>query len=136
MIAPKPAKRQKRKAPPKPQIVSKPLGSHMEPRVSMLQERLIGHIVIVWARIEAMLQDIIWLLFGMDLAEGRLITARLDVRPKLAMVEALAPRRIMDAALLATLLDAVDIIRLRHGDRNFIVHGSWGTIVRHPMTGD
>lgn len=136
MKSPPQKKRRRRPAPNKPPIQPRPLGSQMVPRVSMVQERLIGSVVVRWSRIEAMLQDVIWALFGVDLAEGRLITARLDVRPKLEMIEALAPRRITDDVLLTQLFEAIDLIQSRHGDRNFIVHGSWGTIVRGPLAGN
>jgi hypothetical protein len=41
------------------------------PRVGIGQERLIGRAVIIWARLEASLHDLIWAIEGKGLAEGR-----------------------------------------------------------------
>ena len=78
-----------------------------------------------------MLQDLIWQLLGVDMADGRLITSRLDVRPKIEVIEALVPRRIKDeqAAKGGGIMDILDLVQSRQADRNFIVHGSWGTLM-------
>ena len=75
------------------------------------------------------MQDLIWRMLGFSLADGRIITARLDVRPKLEMIETFAPRRLGNPKLREKIFEAIDIIRIRQADRNFIIHGSWGTMV-------
>jgi hypothetical protein len=93
--------------------------------------RLVGMAVVYWGKLEAVLQDIIWRLLGVDLADGRVITARLDVRPKIEMIEALISRRVIAPHLTAELLDVLDLVQNRQRDRNFIVHASWATLTPH-----
>jgi hypothetical protein len=46
------------------------------PRVGIGQERLIGRAVVIWARLEANLHDLIWTIQGKGLVEGREETER------------------------------------------------------------
>jgi hypothetical protein len=41
------------------------------PHVGIGQERRIGRAVVIWARLEATLNDLIWTIQGKGLAEGR-----------------------------------------------------------------
>lgn len=51
------------------------------PHVTMMQERLIGRVVVVWAKLEGMLNDLIWAIQGKAMADGRSDTERMQITP-------------------------------------------------------
>ncbi|HEY3912453.1 MAG TPA: hypothetical protein VGM07_21565, partial [Stellaceae bacterium] len=48
-----------------------------------------GRVVIAWGKLEANLEDLIWHFLDLSDDDGRIVTARLDARPKLDMLNVL-----------------------------------------------
>ena len=86
-----------------------------------------GRVVIAWGKLEAALEDLIWHFLDLSDDDGRMITARLDARPKLEMLNVLAKRYLAPRGA-ADLRKVLSLIGELQADRNFIVHGNWGTI--------
>ena len=53
----------------------------------------------------------------------------MDARPKVRMIRELAKRHIGNRALRNQLLEVMIVVEEIQGDRNFIAHGVWSTIV-------
>ncbi|QWG21147.1 hypothetical protein KMZ93_13895 [Bradyrhizobium sediminis] len=123
-----PPKRPKPKRPEKMQKVPLPDGQTVVPGIDAIQEGLIGRVVVEWSRLEGMLDDMIWTLTGLSFEDGRVLTARTDAKSKIAMLQVLAPRYLTDP-ILAKVEEALVLTDSLRDDRNFIMHGSWGTIV-------
>jgi hypothetical protein len=104
-----------------------PFSPFATPRVSMMQERLIGRVVVVWAK----LNDLIWAIQGKEMADGRSETERMQITPLIGTLrklvkDVLVPKGMTDeSSRITALLDEIDNIKNR---RNLIVHGSWGEI--------
>lgn len=85
---------------------------------------LIGHVVLEWSRLEKSLEELIWAYLGVDVDEGRIITARLDARYKMNMFRGLAE-------VLMQENDFSDMRRILHrmaelySVRSLVVHGNW-----------
>jgi hypothetical protein len=112
---------------PKPPITPLKPGQHFDPRITTRHEMLIGRVTVEWARLEAMMQDAIWNILNVPLADGRVLTARMDARTKLQWLRTFAKRHVSDDDFKAR-SETLDLIELRQDDRNFITHGTWGTI--------
>jgi hypothetical protein len=85
-------------------------------------------VVIEWSRVESLLNDVLWNILGLSFEDGRVLTGRADAITKIALLQLIAPRHLTGEHLagLLVLLDTADALR---EDRNFIVHGSWGTLM-------
>ena len=113
-------------------------GQVATPRVGTMQERLIGRAVIIWARLEAILHELIWTIEGKGLAEGREETEKHLVGRLLKELRKIgsgsstetASREIRKAVLAV----AADVEALSE-DRNLIVHGTWGELDGVPTVG-
>ena len=121
MKRPKPAR------PPKLEKRPMPEGQSVVPEIDAVQETLIGKVVVEWSRLEGALDDLIWTLTGLTFEDGRVLTSRTDAKTKISMLQALAPRHLRDP-LLREVEEALVLADTRRDDRNFIMHGSWGTI--------
>jgi hypothetical protein len=97
------------------------------PQVSLIQEKLIGRVVVQWSKIEAGLNELIWRFLRISIEEGRVLTGRMDAQTKIPMVRKLAPNYI-DGKLLEDLIKALELAESIRDDRNFIVHGTWCTL--------
>jgi hypothetical protein len=101
------------------------------PRVTMMQERLIGRVVVVWAKLEGMLNDLIWVIQGKEMADGRTETDRMQITRLIETLrnlvrDVLVPEAMLDESTRTTaLLDEIDNIKKQ---RNLIIHGMWGEI--------
>jgi hypothetical protein len=95
--------------------------------VSEEQQRWIGLVVLNWAKLEQNIEDTIWSFLDLDLDDGKLITARLNTDSKIEMFKALS-RTYLRGELLDDTIDSASLINGYKEDRNFIVHGSWGTL--------
>ncbi|HXQ51879.1 MAG TPA: hypothetical protein VN802_12345 [Stellaceae bacterium] len=113
------------KIPPKREL--KP-GEDVEPRISDFQLEMIGAVTAHWARLEGALEDTIWHFLKLDGEDGRLVTARLDARPKVEILGALGKRYIPAGHILEKFKKLLAHISDLAADRNFIVHGIWGTL--------
>ena len=121
-------KRPKPKRPVKPPTKPIPDGQTLVPGIDALQERLIGCVVTEWSRLEGALEDMIWTLTGLSFEDGRVLTSRTDAKTKIAMLQVLAPRYLADPTL-RKVEEALVLADSLRDDRNFIMHGSWGTMV-------
>jgi hypothetical protein len=123
-----PPRRPKPKRPAKIPRVSMPPGQTVIPEIDAVQEALIGRAVVEWSRLEASLDDLIWTLTGLSFEDGRVLTSRADAKTKISMLHVFAPRYLDDPALTA-IEEALVLANSLRDDRNFIMHGSWGTIM-------
>jgi hypothetical protein len=114
--------------PPKPPI--QPYrGQKVTPDISMSHERLIGRVVSAWAKLETVMQQLVWTLTGLSFEDGRTLTGRQGPDWLIAVLRSLAERYISDEGNPSQrhkLLDILDIVDQRRVDRNDVVHGSWG----------
>jgi hypothetical protein len=129
----------KRKGIPKPQ---KPPFQPLRPeqttigRVGMAHERFVGRVVTEWAKLEALLNDLIWTMTGLKIEDGRLLTERQDASRLIAILRGLSERYLIDEGTpspRSRFLDALDIIDQLREDRNLIIHGAWGEVDGIPI---
>jgi hypothetical protein len=95
--------------------------------IGLIQEKLIGRVVVQWSKIEAGLDNLIWGMLRLTIEDGRVLTSRIDAQMKIAMVRKLAPRHMTEEPL-EKLLKALVLADDIRDDRNFIIHGTWGTL--------
>jgi hypothetical protein len=118
---------------PKPPKILRRKKSHLPPRkndqlnltIGLIQEKLIGRVVVAWSRLERVMEEFIWVLLKLDIESGRIVTTRLDAVAKIKMLRQLGEIELEEVHFhkLSPILDHIDIMR---EDRNFIVHGVWG----------
>jgi hypothetical protein len=105
-------------------------------RVGIGQERLIGRAVVIWARLEANLHDLIWAIRGKGLAEGRAETEKhlvgrlLKELRKIGSWSTETPLEVRMAVLAVA-----SAVKTLSEDRNLIVHGTWGELDGVPSVG-
>ena len=120
-------KRKKFIAPKVPRVPMRP-GQETTFGVGMAHEKLVGRVAIEWARLEHMLNEILWSCLQLSFEDGRTLTGRADTTTRIALLRTIAPRHLTNEDKLEALLVALDTIDAVRDDRNFIVHGSWGRI--------
>ena len=115
--------------PQKPPITLLKDGENITPTTGLKHEKLLGRFVSTWSRFESSMELLIWELFGLDMAYGRIITTRLDASSRIQMLKLLGKQVFSGVNLLKfeKYLNEIDQIR---DDRNFIIHATWFT--RHP----
>jgi hypothetical protein len=107
-------------------------------RVGIGQERLIGRAVVMWARLEASLHDLIWTIQGKGLAEGREETEKHLFGRLLKGLRKIGSGPSTAAAtseIRKAVLELADDVEAFSEDRNLIVHGSWGELDGVPTVG-
>jgi hypothetical protein len=108
------------------------------PRVGIGQERLIGRAVVIWARLEASLHDLIWTIQAKGLAEGREETEKHLIGRLLKELRksggGSSTETVSTEIRLAVLAVAAAVKALSE-DRNLIVHGTWGELDGVPTVG-
>ncbi len=121
---PKPTRKPR---PPKPAAIPVRDDQISDYHIGLVQERLIGRVVTQWSKLEAALAELLWRFLELSFEDGRLITERMDPSRLIALLRVLAPRKLDGDNLqeLSNLLAEADELR---DDRNFIIHGTWGTI--------
>jgi hypothetical protein len=104
-----------------------PSGHTFDPTIPGYQFDRIGKVAAAWSHLEATLDDLIWHFLDLCDEDGRIITSSLDARPKIELAGKLADRYFSGDQLdtLKATLNTIGDLRL---DRNFIVHGVWGSI--------
>jgi hypothetical protein len=116
---------------PKPEkLPFKPMGAHQSvvPNVSTGQQLLIGRVVVAWSKLENAMQDTIWHFLRLEMSDGRIVTERMDAATLIRILRALGNRHLGEP-LLHEFLSTMDKIEDKQEDRNFIVHGTWGTLL-------
>jgi hypothetical protein len=94
----------------------------------MQHERLIGRAIILWSRLEAQMQSVIWEFYGLPLEYGRIITESLDAKYKLMMLRKLTESYVSDDNIKDELNTLYNNIQFIYDERNIIAHGLWGTL--------
>jgi hypothetical protein len=127
---PKEPNKSKATKPPKPPLQRLGPGIHMKHGISLKQERLIGRVIVSWSKLEAIMQDVIWVILDVGLEDGRILTARMNAITKLRWLRSFAKRHVSGENLesLQSILDTIEVLQ---DDRNFIVHASWGTMIKN-----
>jgi hypothetical protein len=101
------------------------------PRVGIGQERLI-----IWARLEANLHDLIWTIRGKGLAEGRGETEKHLVGRLLKELRKIGSGSTETALeVRMAVLAVAGAVKTLSEDRNLIVHGTWGELDGVPTVG-
>ena len=123
------AKGRKRPVRQKPPIT--PLKPEQYPHfdVSAEQQRLIGLVVLNWSKLEANIDDTIWHFLNLNLDDGRVFTNRLSTDQKVTLLHSLAHTYLSEEDFNEVETNLLDFIGIYQEDRNFIVHGSWGTLM-------
>jgi hypothetical protein len=118
----------KRARQPKPPFTPLKPDQTTTPNLSAKHYEMIGKVVVVWSKLEAAMDDTIWHFLKLDMEDGRIVTTRLDARTKATMIRSLSEWHLSkdDQDGLATVLT---VISERQDDRNFIAHGTWGTLL-------
>lgn len=104
-------------------------GQRLEGRISEQQCELIGEFIANWSHLELTLERLIWHFLKLQPDDGRIITSTLDARPKVRMIRELAKRHIRHRAIREQLLEVITVIEELQGDRNFVAHGVWSTMM-------
>jgi hypothetical protein len=105
------------------------------PRVGIGQERLIGRAVVIWARLEASLHDLIWTIQGKGLAEGREETEKHLVGRLLKELRKIGSGSSTSTEIRLAVLAVAAGVKTLSEDRNLIVHGTWGELDGVPTVG-
>jgi hypothetical protein len=114
------------KRPEKPPIQPAREDDGFRTAVAMKHEKLIGRFVVAWSKLENAIDDLIWHLLDLPVEYGRVITTRLDATGKIRILKALGDLTYTESERSA-LNETIGKIELLKDDRNFIIHGTWGT---------
>src|SRR5665213_229338 len=87
---------------------------------------LIGKNIEAWSALELTIDFLIWELLRLSPDVGRVVTSKLDARPKMEMLHSIAQLTIRDRNLIAFLAVVQKDIAELVADRNMIIHGLWG----------
>jgi hypothetical protein len=94
----------------------------------MEQQQLVGLLVLNWSKLETDIDGAIWAFLDLDINKGRLITTKLNTDVKVELLRALV-NTYCAGDLLNDILGVIEFISGYKEDRNFVVHGSWGTLM-------
>ncbi len=100
-----------------------------DPDISEEQTRRIGQVIVFWSKLEAAMEDIIWMFLNLDDENGKVITKRLSADAKVQLLRVIGPRHISDTALIAMFKETLNYVDELKESRNFIAHGVWGTLM-------
>jgi hypothetical protein len=93
--------------------------------------RLIGSVVVSWARLENIINDLIWTISGKVLTDGRLDTQDLDITKLLSALQRAVSTRMPGQSLQLerkAITDVINNINEFKSDRNAVVHAIWGEL--------
>ena len=122
------AKRTKHPRTPKPPIKEKRADQSIIPGLWPAQYQRIGQVIASWSNLEATLQQAIWTFLKLSDDDGRLVTGRMDARPKVEWLRALGERYLPEGKCAKAFFEALARISELQDDRNFIAHGVWGRL--------
>lgn len=109
----------------KPPALPRRPGQYAISDVPAEQQRLIGLVVLNWAKLEHDIEEAIWAFLSLDIDQGRAVTSRLSADTKIELLKSLVMAYFTQDIRLNDILDCLDVITIQKEDRNFIVHGSW-----------
>lgn len=99
------------------------------PDVSDEQTHRIGQVIVLWSKLEAAMEDAIWMLLNLNEEDGKAVTKRLGADAKVQLLRGIGPRHIPNKALVAKFNETLNYVDELKECRNFIAHGVWGTLM-------
>ena len=134
----------KRKRTPRPEKPPHKIFSSSDrlwPEISLSTERLIGRVSVEWAKLEASMHDLIWVMTGLSIEDGRALTEKQAAVWLINILYRLSERHIPELPsreggkpnFRHQFQDTLDVIERHRLDRNFILHGTWGQLNGIPI---
>lgn len=122
------AKPPKTPRPPKPPFIPLKPGERIDTRITDAHKIMMADVIERWAKLENCMDDLIWEILKVSFNVGRIITNRMDAAGKIKLLRQLGTIELTEAQYhrISPVIDKIDLLR---EDRNFIVHGSWGTLL-------
>ena len=115
--------------PEKPPVQKLSPDQYHNPLISDEQTQRIGQIIVLWSKLEAAMEDTIWMLLNLDEENGKAITKRLSADAKVQLLRTIGPYHISDTALGTKFNETLNYVDELKDCRNFIAHGVWGTLM-------
>ena len=115
--------------PEKPPVQKLRPDQYHEPDVSDDQLHRIGQVIVLWSKLEAAMEDTIWMLLNLDEEDGKIVTKRLSADAKVQLLRAIGSRHISDKAHLDKFNKTMKYVDELKDARNFIAHGVWATLM-------
>ncbi len=115
--------------PEKPPVQKLRPDQYHNPDISDEQTRRIGQVIVLWSKLEAAMEDTIWMLLNLNEEDGKVVTKRLSADAKVQLLRVIGPRHISDRTLVAMFNETLNYVDELKEGRNFIVHGVWGTLM-------
>ena len=115
--------------PEKPSVQKLRPGQYHNPDISDEQTHRIGQVIVLWSKLEAAMEDTIWMFLNLDDEYGKVVTKRVSTDAKVQLLRAIGSRHISDQALLEKFNETMKYVDELKVDRNFIAHGVWGTLM-------
>ena len=115
--------------PEKPPVQKLRPNQYLNPEISNEQTRQIGQVIVLWSKLEAAIEDTIWMLLNLDDENGKIVTKRLSADMKVQLLRGIGSRHISDKALLDKFNETMKYVDELKEGRNFIAHGVWGTLM-------
>ena len=115
--------------PEKPPVQNLRPDQYLNPDISDEQTRRIGQVIVLWSKLEAAMEDTIWMFLDVDLDDGKVITKRLSTDAKVQLLRGIGSRQISDKALLDKFNETMKYVDELKEGRNFIAHGVWATLM-------
>ena len=114
--------------PKKPPVQKLHPDQYHKPEISDEQICRIGRVIVLWSKLEAAIEDTIWMLFNLDEEDGKVVTKRLSADAKILLLRAIGPGHISDD-MLVKFHETLHYVDEMKESRNFIAHGVWGTLM-------
>jgi hypothetical protein len=129
------ARRQKHARTPKPPIKERRPDQKIKSGITRTARQLIGTVIASWSALDASLQSAIWAFLRLSDDDGRLVTSRMNTRPKIEWLGVLGVRYLPDGDYAKKFFETLARISELSDDRNFIAHGVWATLKpeHHPI---
>ncbi len=115
--------------PEKPPVQKLRPDQYHNPDISDEQTHRIGQVIVLWSKLEATMEDVIWMFLDLDEEDGKVLTKRLGADAKVQLLRAIGPRHISDKAIIENFNETLNYVDELMEGRNFIVHGVWGTLM-------
>ncbi len=115
--------------PEKPPVQKLRPDQYHNPDISDEQTRRIGQVIVLWSKLEAAMEDTIWMFLNLDDEDGKLVTKRLSADAKVQLLRAIGPRHISDKTLFDKFKETLSYVDELKEARNFIAHGVWATLM-------
>jgi hypothetical protein len=94
-------------------------------RIPTAHAARVGQFLAEWSMLELVLEDLIWLLAGIDPHVGRIFASRLDLRPKTEIMDALLKLKAAPGEVADAWAEVRKVIPGLQENRNWIAHGIW-----------